>query len=124
MTYNIFVVDDEAKICEIMTDFLTDNGFNVQSAQNAEDALKILDTEKFDLLILDKNIAGTDGMVIFRYIRKKGIDIPVIAVTSSRRISEEEEEEESGFADLLFKPVDLNELLESVNKALGISVEQ
>ncbi len=124
MSHRILVVDDEVKICEILDAFLTDNGFEVFTAQNAEDAFSVLDNEKLDLLILDKNLKGSGDEGIYRDIRARGINIPIIAVTSSRKMSVcEEDIETPQFADFLFKPVDLNDLLKSVNKVLGVTAK-
>ncbi len=120
MSPKILVVDDEKEICEIVGLFLTKKGFEVITACSGEECLGLLCGGKVDLLILDKKMPGISGEEVFAEMVKRGINIPVIIMTGSRRMpGYEEYDGEQGYADVLFKPVDLNDLLASVKKVLA-----
>ena len=120
MANKILIVDDEVEICKLMKSFLEKKGFNVHTVLSGEDALKVLDKEDIDLLILDKKMPGIGGLGVFWEVKKRGLDIPSIIMTGSRRMpGYEDEKEKMGYACLLFKPVDLDILLENINRILG-----
>ncbi|MFH1878257.1 MAG: response regulator [Candidatus Omnitrophota bacterium] len=120
MAKRILVVDDETEICDIIKIFLTKKGFEVLAVQCGEDAMALLAKETVDLLILDKKMPGIGGLGVFWELKKVGRHIPAIIMTGSRRMpGYEEDYQKMGYADLLYKPVSLDELLESINKVIG-----
>lgn len=122
MVYKILIVDDEERICEILEVFLTKKGFDVLTVSRGEQALELFDKkEKIDLLILDKKMPGIGGVGVFFEVQKRRLNIPAIILTGSRRMAGyEDEAEKMGYAELLFKPVDLEDLLKKIKKVLGI----
>ncbi len=68
--YKILVADDEIKIRETIFDYMTAKGLNVVLAKNGEDVLIKLESEEFDLIILDVMMPKTDGLEACREIRK------------------------------------------------------
>jgi len=97
-------------------------GFAVTYVNSAEQALELLDKEKFDIMVIDKKMPGIGGMGLLRKLKEKEIKTPVIILTGSRDLPETTEEIEAiGFDDFLFKPIDLTVLLERVNKRMAES---
>lgn len=119
MNKKILVVDDEPEICRIMKGFLSMRGFDVQAAPRAEEALELIDKDKFDLLILDKKMPGIGGLAVYWHLEKIGKHIPTIVITGSRRMSGyDDESEKAGYDGMFFKPVDLSELLKKIREIL------
>ena len=79
----ILVVDDEIGIRELLSDILSDEGYTVETAENAETARRLITTEPFDLILLDGVLPGMDGFQICRKLRNK-LDIPIMMVTAKR----------------------------------------
>jgi DNA-binding NtrC family response regulator len=117
--YKILTVDDEVEICRIIDLYLSKKGYAVTIANSAEQALKLLDKETFDLLVIDKRMPGIGGKGLLIQLKEKQIKTPVIILTGSRQLRETTEEiEMTGYNDFLFKPIDLAVLLERVQKRI------
>ena len=81
MMKTILVVDDETHIQELIKFNLEKNGFNVITADNGLDALKLAETKKPDLIFLDLMLPGMDGLDVCKNLRKNpGIErIPIVS---------------------------------------------
>lgn len=102
------VVDDEAMITELLSDHLGDEGYEVLVAAGAADALKLLPKNP-DLIILDINMPGTDGLEFCKNIREH-VSCPILFVTA--RITEQDKINglQYGGDDYITKPFSLKEL--------------
>ena len=78
MKKKILVVDDEQNIRFLLKEELTDEGYDVITADNGEIALKMIEEKKPDLVTLDIKMPGEDGLSILREIRETEYDLPVI----------------------------------------------
>jgi twitching motility two-component system response regulator PilH len=79
-----FILEDETNIRILESQILSENGFQVISANNGERAIKILDETRFDLIILDAVMPFPTGIDVLRYIKKGEINLetPVIMVSA------------------------------------------
>ena len=117
--HTILVVDDERQICDIIRIFLTSSGFKVVTANSAEEALSVLQKEKIDMMIMDKRMPGIGGIGLLREFKKRGYDLPVLILSGSYATPEANKEiMELGFNEVLYKPVDLNDILKEIKKRL------
>jgi len=122
--YKILVVDDEARIVDIMEKFLKINGFDVMKAIGGEAAIRLLSGDaQFDLMLLDMKMPNVNGIDVVRKKEELGKNFPVLLLTGS--IDAEKHLDvlrESGFTfdDILYKPIDLPALLGMVRKKLNI----
>lgn len=117
-TLTCVVVEDDLTMRQLVTDYLTDNGFHVISASRREQLRAILAQHKPDLVILDLRLGQEDGLDLLREIRSKS-DVPVIIVTGHRRDEIDRVVGlELGADDYLIKPFGLRELLARIRAVL------
>jgi len=107
----IFLLEDDTNLSETITEFLEDEGFEVDTVFDSEEAEEKLYENSYDLLLLDVNIPGKNGFEILKEARKLGIDTPAIFITSLNSIEDLEAGYESGADDYIRKPFALKELL-------------
>ena len=78
----ILVVDDDARLRDLLRRYLTEQGFNVFVAEDGKEMTKYWQRERFDLLILDLMLPGEDGLSICRRLRGSGDQTPIIMLTA------------------------------------------
>ena len=108
----ILVVDDEPSLLTLIEALLRSQGWDVMLAANGYDALsKIDDNGSPDAVVLDFSMPGMDGGTVFREMRERGVDSPVVLLSAfgARRA-----QRELGADDFLEKPFDLDVLVERV----------
>jgi len=111
----ILVVEDN-KINQIVTKkILQKNDFECTIAEDGFDALEILETDTFDIILMDINMPRMNGFETTRLIREKGILIPIIALTAFDKNEIENEALESGMNDVLIKPFEPALLFEIIS---------
>ncbi len=115
----ILVVDDEAFVCEFLEEFLSIKGYCVETVLSGKAALRALDQNNFDLVILDIIMPEMDGTEVLRIINQKQIDVPVLIVSGIKDISIAKELIELGAISFVPKPIDLNTLEENVLINIG-----
>ena len=82
---HILVVDDDIKIKELIKQFLTEKGFIVSTASNAEEAKQKIEFFDFNLIVLDVMMPGQDGYDLTKEIKKK-MNIPIILLTAKGEV--------------------------------------
>ena len=107
---HILVVDDDDRIRTLLKDYLTNNGYIVSSAENADQAKAKLEFFKYDILILDVMMPGQNGYDLTKEIKKQ-IKIPVILLTAKGEVENRIKGLEIGADDYIGKPFDPKELL-------------
>ena len=108
----ILVVDDEDSIHLLYREELEEQGFEVHSAMSGEDALKILATLKPNLIILDINMPGMNGIDVLRKIKEMDSTMPVILSSAYQEFKQDLSTWAS--EDFIVKSADMSELIESV----------
>lgn len=109
----VLVVDDEPAIRETLSDLLEDEGFAVTCARDGLEALQLLESCAFDLILSDVKMPRLDGASMARQLRRRGLPIPIVFMSAV-------------FADVelagmsfIPKPFDFDELLRRVREALA-----
>ncbi len=115
----IMVVDDEKNIREALGGVLTDEGYSVVSAPDAESALKALPGERPDVILLDIWLPGMDGMAALREIKTLDPEVQVIMISGHASIETAVEATKLGAYDFIEKPVSLDKVLLTVEHALA-----
>ena len=116
----ILIIDREPDIRKTLEKLLRKEGYQVRSASTGKGAIDILKSETFDLVIMDINMPGTNGLQVMRKIKKLDEEIEVIILTGSVSIdSTVQTLRHDGAFDFLSKPLEnVDQLINSVEKAL------
>lgn len=122
----ILWADDEIDLLKPHIIYLEGKGYDLTTAKSGDEALDILEEKKFDLIFLDENMPGLNGLETLTIIKERYANIPVIMITKSEEESIMEEAIGSKIADYLIKPVNPNQILLAIKKNIESSrlVEQ
>lgn len=117
---SILVVDDDREICELLSEYLGQYGFQVATAESGKDFQQQLKKQAVDLLILDVSLPDNNGFNLCRWVRAHSefLNLPVIMLTASSDESDRVVGLEIGADDYLGKPFSPRELLARVNALL------
>jgi DNA-binding NtrC family response regulator len=115
----ILVVDDDAGNRRLLSSFLDSQGFAVDTASSGQEALDYLDAHHVDMLVSDVRMPGMSGLDMLRQLRQRDTSLPVLLVTAYADIRDAVEAMRDGAANYLEKPIDFEELMDSVRMALG-----
>ena len=115
----ILVVEDEAVMRESLRDWLTDSGYQVETANEGEEAVKIIAEQDFGVVILDLKLPGKDGLEVLREAKEKSPQLKGIIITAYPSIETAIEAIKEGAVDYLRKPLDLNQLEKLIRDILG-----
>ena len=119
---SILLVDDTPTNLEILVDYFADSGFDVSVATNGEKALKQIEANPPDLILLDVMMPGIDGFETCRRIKanEKIHDIPVIFMTALSETADKLKGFQAGAVDYVTKPLQQEEVLARVNTHLSL----
>jgi two-component system phosphate regulon response regulator OmpR len=113
----VLVVDDEAEIREMLCEYLGSHGFEVLTAEGGVAMRALLAKESPDVVLLDVNLPGEDGLTLARYIRER-LDLPIIMITAAGEVVDRVVGLEVGADDYLSKPFDPRELRARIKSVL------
>jgi two-component system phosphate regulon response regulator OmpR len=113
----VLVVDDEAAIREMLAEYLDSHGFEVMAADSGKAMRELLAKNIPDVVLLDVNLPGEDGLTLARYIRER-FDLPIIMVTAADEVVDRVVGLEVGADDYLTKPFDPRELRARIKSVL------
>ena len=118
----VLVVDDDREVVLMLQDILTHAGYMVLSATSGEEALRKIETEDLDLVLLDVMMSDMDGYEVCRRLRSLEHTriLPVIMVTALSDVEEKVKGMDAGADDFVSKPIDVQELLVRVRSMLRI----
>jgi two-component system, OmpR family, copper resistance phosphate regulon response regulator CusR len=114
----ILIVEDEARIAAFIEKGLKASGFATSVARDAEEALGLVRSASFDLLILDLGLPGQDGLELLRELRQRGNALPIIVLTARDSVPDKVAGLEGGADDYITKPFSFDELLARVRVRL------
>ncbi len=114
----ILWADDEIDLLKPHIMFLKMKGYDVTTVNNGADALDRVETETFDIIILDENMPGISGLETLQQIKQVQPNVPVIMITKSEEENIMNQAIGNKIADYLIKPVNPNQILMSLKKNL------
>jgi len=116
----ILVIDDERSIRNTLRDILEYENYKVDDAESGIEGLKLVNSKKYDLVLLDIKMAGMDGIETLEHIMKVS-DTPVVMISGHGTIETAVEAIKKGAFDYIAKPLDLNRLLVTIRNAIDKS---
>jgi len=116
---SILIVEDEPKMRRLLEMNLADHGFVTHSAGDAEAGLKMLNTEKFDLVVTDFKLPGMNGIEFLQAIKRVNQSLPVVIMTAYGSVESAVEAMKLGAGDYVLKPFSLAEMLLVIKKELA-----
>ena len=121
MTHVILVVEDNEKNLKLVRDVLEYAGYDVRVARTAEDGITLAVKEPPDLVLMDLQLPGIDGMDALRRLREspRTADIAVVAVTAQAMKQDRERALEAGFNGYLEKPITVRAFPDQVRRFLS-----
>ena len=121
MTYVILVVEDNERNLKLLRDVLEYAGYDVRVARTAEDGITLAISEPPDLVLMDLQLPGIDGMEALRRLREspRTADIPVVAVTAQAMKQDRERALDAGFNGYVEKPITVRAFPDQVRRFLS-----
>lgn len=110
----ILVIEDEHKIANALKKGLEHERYAVDVVYDGTEGLDYIQSEEYDLIILDRLLPGVDGIEIIQRVRKQGIHTPILMLTAKGQIDERVEGLDSGADDYMTKPFAFSELFARV----------
>ena len=117
----VLFVDDNAMNREVVKSMLAAADLPLVEAESAEMGLELIDTDAFDLILMDLRMPGKDGLAAIRAIRARGDDkarLPIIVVTADNGVDIRGQALAAGADDLLHKPVQMQALFDAIGRAV------
>ncbi len=114
----ILWVDDEIDLLKPHVMFLEEKNYKVDTINNGDEALEMVDEKRYDLIFLDENMPGMDGLETLKNIKEKHSGIPVVMITKNEEESIMDDAIGSQISDYLLKPVNPKQILLSIKKNL------
>ncbi len=116
---SILIVDDEVSILKSLSGILSDEGFETMTVSNGYEALKTLESESPDLVLLDIWMPGIDGIDTLKEIKKNFPTTPVIMITGHGTIETAVNATKIGAFDFIEKPLSIDKVIVGINNALN-----
>ena len=114
----ILVIEDERALCETIVRSLKRLAYSVDFCYDGNKANELLGIEKYDLVLLDLNLPGADGMTVLRTLRQTDRDTGVLILSARCEVADKVEGLDAGANDYLTKPFGINELMARVNSLI------
>ncbi|WP_194777609.1 response regulator [Pararhodonellum marinum] len=115
MIHKILVVEDDVVFCKLLTRFLSKKEFVTNDAQKASDAYALMESNQYDLAILDYRLPGENGLEILKKIKKEYPDMKVILISRFGDTETADEAKSLGAEAYVSKPINPDELLEVIH---------
>ncbi len=115
----ILVIDDELFVRELLQEFLSKEGYNVYLAESGEKAINLIKTNRVEIALIDLKMPGMDGISTLKEIKKIAPETIAVILTGYPTIESSIEALRSGAYDYVVKPFKLNDLKNTIEKALN-----
>ena len=115
---HILVLEDDAKLNQIVCTYLNDNGYRATGCLNANDAYDAMYNARFDLIISDIMMPEIDGYEFAETVREINKTIPILFMTARDDIASKQKGFRAGIDDYMVKPIELDELILRVEALL------
>jgi len=113
----VLIVDDEKDFLDILSDRIRLRGMDVSTASSAEEALNMIETESYDVVIMDYMMPALDGFQALKLMKAKQPEMQIILLTGNVPDEKYSEAKALGALDVIEKPPDLRVLIQKIKKA-------
>lgn len=117
MNKKILVVDDDPSVRQLLKNLLTDEGYDVHTAENGEKALELLKKTSIPVMYIDMQMPQMEGLELGQKIKEFNPIAWIAAITGNRALFEITQCRDAGFDDYFTKPLDLSLIIESAKEA-------
>lgn len=117
MSMRILIVDDERSIRNSLKEILTDEGYEVDTAEDGPAAISMVDKEKYNVIFCDIKMPGMDGTEVLDKLVSEGMDSAIVMISGHADIETAVECIKKGAFDFIQKPLDLNRILITIKNA-------
>ena len=117
MSEKVLLVDDEVDFLDTLSERMRTRGMEVATANTGIEALQKVEKEAYDVIILDLQMPGVDGLEALKVLKAKRPELQVILLTGHATVEKGIEAMKLGAMDFLEKPADLSQLTEKIKKA-------
>lgn len=107
---HILIIEDEKQLCQSIAEGLRMDGYEADTCFDGDEGLELCLVENYDLILLDLNLPGVDGLEILRQFRKSDTSTPVLILSARGQIQDKVEGLDLGANDYLTKPFHFEEL--------------
>ena len=115
----VLVVDDEEALRYLLSTELAAEGYEVETAGDGDEAIEAIRQKDYDIVLLDIKMPRVDGFEVLKFIKQNKPEIKVIMLTAYADVKNAIEALKLGASDFVSKPYDLEDILTSINRALG-----
>ncbi len=119
----ILIVEDDENLLDMMSRYLRHEHYIVETSSNGKDAYALVNTYKYDILVLDWNIPGMTGVEICSKLRSNGNTVPILMLTGQSALDKKIAGFRAGTDDYLTKPFDIEELTVRLEALLRRSMQ-
>ena len=117
-TAKVLVIEDDEVLRQLLIDVLSDQEYHVEAAETGEDGLRTMEQDVFDIILLDINLPGMDGMDVLRLAPARQPDAQVVMMTAFGTVDTAVEAMKQGAFDYINKPFSTDELVLTITRAL------
>jgi DNA-binding response OmpR family regulator len=115
---SILVIDDDPDMRHVLSDFLERSGYRVIEASNGQEAIFIAESEPVDVVILDKEMPGMNGLEVLSFFRRRSPSLPIIFITAFGGREDEDESRRRGAWRYIEKPFRVATVVDAVHSVL------
>ena len=115
---SILIVDDDVNLCTLLSEELSDVGYNTHFLTSAEGVYEYIKNNNVDLILLDLKMPGTDGFELLRELSALNVDVGIIVLTAYADVKSAIDSAKLGASDFISKPYDFDELLITIRRTV------
>lgn len=117
MALKVLIVDDEKEFLNIIAERIAARGMDVSTASSAEDALNMIEEKSYDVVIMDFMMPGLDGFKALKLMKTRQPEVQILLLTGNLVDEHRREAKALGALDVIEKPPDLKDLIQTIKKA-------
>ena len=114
-TIQLLIVEDDKELISTLSEQLSDRGYGVSTAEDGLKAISLVNSKKFDLVILDLKLPKMDGFEVLRLIKANFPETKVIVLTAYADLKNAEKCKQHGADDVIEKPYELGDLFDAIS---------